>query len=195
MRKKSLLLILSILGLCVAMALVFAACGDEDTPATTAAPGTTAAPTETTAAPSGEQVLIRMTTPVPGGDEFLTWAQEGLDRFNARTNGAYKIQIFPGGQLGPFPESFDAIRTGAIEAGLIPLAAFAGSGWPHVGEPRYYGAQLLALLGRKAEAVAMLREALNGGWRLMSNEPLWWYWAPIKDYPPFQELVKLKDGS
>ena len=72
-------------------------------------------------------MLIRVTTPVPGGDEFLTWAQEGMDRFNARTNGAYKMEIFPGGQLGPFPESFDAIRTGAIEAGLIPLAAFAGS--------------------------------------------------------------------
>ena len=85
--------------------------------------------TETTAAETsaGEQVLIRVTTPVPGGDEFVTWAQEGMDRFNARTNGAYKMEIFPGGQLGPFPESLDAIRTGAIEAGLIPLAAFGGS--------------------------------------------------------------------
>ncbi len=68
-----------------------------------------------------------MTTPIPGGDEFLTWVQEGFDSFNARAEGAYKLEIFPGGQLGPFPESFDAIRTGAIEAGLIPLAAFAGS--------------------------------------------------------------------
>ena len=119
----------------LAMTWGVVACGDDDTPDTTAAPGTTAAPTETTAAPTkrhcrrapAEQVLIRVTTPVPGGDEFLTWAQEGMDRFNARTNGAYKMEIFPGGQLGPFPESFDAIRTGAIEAGLIPLAAFAGS--------------------------------------------------------------------
>jgi len=79
------------------------------------------------AEPAAKQVLIRMTTPVPAGDEFVTWAQEGMDKFNARTNGAYKMQMFPGGQLGPFPESLDAIRTGAIEGGMIPLAAFGGT--------------------------------------------------------------------
>jgi TRAP-type C4-dicarboxylate transport system substrate-binding protein len=125
MRSKRLPVIwLIILGLAVASLLVLAACGDSSDTSTTAAPATTQATTATTTA---EQVLIRVTTPVPGGDEFLTWAQEGMDRFNARTNGAYKMQIFPGGQLAPFPESMDAIRTGAIEAGLIPLAAFAGS--------------------------------------------------------------------
>ena len=81
----------------LAMSWGVVACGDDGTPDTTAAPATTAAPTETTSAPPAEQVLIRVTTPVPGGDEFLTWAQEGMDRFNARTNGAYKIEIFPGG--------------------------------------------------------------------------------------------------
>jgi hypothetical protein len=73
-----------------------------------------------------------------------------------------------------------------------PLAAFAGSSWSLTGQPRYYGAHLLAFLGRKAEAVAMLREALNGGWRLEADEPLLWFWAPLKDYPPFQELVKIR---
>jgi hypothetical protein len=33
------------------------------------------------------------------------------------------------------------------------------------------------------------------GVRPGADEPLQWYWAPIKDYPPFQELVKLRDGS
>jgi len=80
-------------------------------------------PEGTTKAP---QVLIRMTTPIPPGDEFITWAQEGMDKFNARTNGAYKMQLFPGGQLAPFPESLDVIRTGAVEGGMIPLAAFGG---------------------------------------------------------------------
>jgi TRAP-type C4-dicarboxylate transport system substrate-binding protein len=100
-------------------------------PAITACSKTTApatkAPTPTTSAPAAKQVLIRMTTPVPAGDEFVTWAQEGMDKFNARTNGAYKMQMFPGGQLARFPESLDAIRTGAIEGGMIPLAAFAGT--------------------------------------------------------------------
>jgi TolB-like protein len=76
-----------------------------------------------------------------------------------------------------------------------PLTAYSGAGWANAGTARYYGAQLLALLGRQAEAVALLREALNGGVGLGPDEPLQWFWAPIKDYPPFQELVKLKDGS
>jgi tetratricopeptide (TPR) repeat protein len=79
-----------------------------------------------------------------------------------------------------------------------PLSAFAGSNWSRPGQSRYYGAHILSLLGRKDEAVAMFREALNGGWRVddqTTDEALQWYWAPIKDYPPFQELVKLKDGS
>jgi TRAP-type C4-dicarboxylate transport system substrate-binding protein len=123
MRKKRALAIwLSILGVVLLSGLMLAACGESSD--TT---GTTADATVTTASAPAAEVLIRMTTPVPAGDDFLQWTQEGLDRFNARTNGAYKVQIFPGGQLGPFPESFDAIRTGAIEAGLIPLAAFSGS--------------------------------------------------------------------
>lgn len=106
----SLILLASVLGI--------TACSKTTT--TTAAPSTSPSTTV-------KQVLIRMTTPVPAGDEFVTWAQEGMDRFNARTGGAYKMQMFPGGQLGPFPESLDAIRTGAIEGGMIPLAAFAGT--------------------------------------------------------------------
>jgi len=58
--------------------------------------------------------------------------QEGMDGFNARTNGAYKMRMFPGGQLASLPESLDAIRTGAIEGGVIPLAAFSGTA-PEVG--------------------------------------------------------------
>lgn len=79
------------------------------------------------AKPAAKPILIRMTTPVPVGDTLAVWCQEGMDKFNARTDGAYNMQMFPGGQLCAFPESLDAIRTGAIEGGVIPLAAFAGS--------------------------------------------------------------------
>ena len=82
----------------------------------------------------------------------------------------------------------DSARSGPVEA-------FYGLGGGTRGEAMYYGAHVLALLGRKQEAAGMLREALNNGWRLVPDEELQWYWAPIKDYPPFQELVKLKDGS
>jgi len=74
-----------------------------------------------------EPKLIRMTTPVPAGDDYVIWLQKGMDKFNAQTNGAYKMQMFPGGQLASMPESLDAIRTGAVEGGVIPLAAFGGT--------------------------------------------------------------------
>jgi hypothetical protein len=74
-----------------------------------------------------------------------------------------------------------------------PQTAFVG--WTRKGTSLYYGAHILSLLGRRDEAVALLREALNQGYRLGPDEPLQPFWAPIKDYPPFQELVKLKDGS
>jgi DNA-binding SARP family transcriptional activator/TolB-like protein len=72
-----------------------------------------------------------------------------------------------------------------------PISAFVGSGWPRAA-PLYHGAHILSLLGRGDEAVALLREAMNNGWRLGADEPLQWYWAPIKDHPPFQELVKVR---
>jgi TRAP-type C4-dicarboxylate transport system substrate-binding protein len=74
-----------------------------------------------------EPKLIRMTTPVPAGDDYVIWLQKGMDKFNARTNGAYNMKMFPGGQLASMPESLDAIRTGAVEGGVIPLAAFGGT--------------------------------------------------------------------
>ena len=74
-----------------------------------------------------EAALIRMTTPVPPGDDLSEMCQEGMNKFNDRTNGAYKMQMFPGGQLASIPESLDAVRTGAVEGGVIPLAAFTGT--------------------------------------------------------------------
>jgi hypothetical protein len=83
-------------------------------------------------------------------------------------------------------------RALADSARSQPIEAFAASGWGKPGQPMYYGAQILALLGRRDEAVALLREALNNGRRLGPDEPLEWYWTPIRDYPPFQELVRIR---
>ena len=76
---------------------------------------------------TAETTLMRMTTPVPPGDDLSELCQAGMNKFNDRTNGAYKMQMFPGGQLASIPESLDAIRTGAVEGGVIPLAAFSGT--------------------------------------------------------------------
>jgi len=56
------------------------------------------------------------------------------------------------------------------------------------------GAEVLSLLGRREEAVTMLRDAFNNGARLESDASLNRSWAPVRDYPPFQELVRLRDG-
>jgi hypothetical protein len=34
--------------------------------------------------------------------------------------------------------------------------------------------------------------AMKNGWCLEPDEPLQWYWAPVKDHPPFQELVEVR---
>ncbi|MGM0668778.1 MAG: hypothetical protein ACQET1_03615, partial [Gemmatimonadota bacterium] len=72
-----------------------------------------------------------------------------------------------------------------------PFTVF-GETWSNKGAPLYYGAHILSLLGRGDEAVALLREAMNNGQRLGADEPLQWYWAPIKDHPGFQELVRVR---
>jgi tRNA A-37 threonylcarbamoyl transferase component Bud32/TolB-like protein/tetratricopeptide (TPR) repeat protein len=82
-------------------------------------------------------------------------------------------------------------RALADSARTLPRDAFI-SNWTAPGKPIYLAAQILALLGRREEAVALLREALNNGQRLGPDESLQWYWAPIRDYPPFQELVRIR---
>jgi tRNA A-37 threonylcarbamoyl transferase component Bud32/tetratricopeptide (TPR) repeat protein len=56
-----------------------------------------------------------------------------------------------------------------------------------------YAARILALLGRKEEAVAALRQYLNRGGRA----PGWWHTVPefdgLRDYPPFVALTAPKD--
>jgi tetratricopeptide (TPR) repeat protein len=85
--------------------------------------------------------------------------------------------------------------TGALvlvdSARTQPFTVF-GETWNNKGAPLYYAAHILSLLGRGDEAVALLREAMNNGWRLGADEPLQWYWAPIKDHPGFQELVRIR---
>lgn len=158
MRNKHILAFwLTILGLAIASVLMLSACGgSSDTSATVASTPSSAAP------PTAEEVLIRVTTPVPAGDEFVAWAQEGMDRFNERTNGAYKMQLFPGNQLAAFPESLDVIRTGAVEAGMIPLAAFTGT----VPE---FGLVELPFLFNNGEANAYAMPGIQSVWDELSQ--------------------------
>jgi TRAP-type C4-dicarboxylate transport system substrate-binding protein len=176
---------------------------------------TTKPVTTSTSTPAVKQVLIRVTTPVPVGDDLANWCQEGMDKFNARTNGAYKMQMFPGGQLANMPESLDAIRTGAVEGGVIPLAAFGGS-FPEFGLaelPFLYNngeANAYAEIGLKDVYSQVLQTKANqrslgcifvGAMNLLSTK------KPIKtledlkglnvgcDTPPSSDLIKALGGS
>jgi TRAP-type C4-dicarboxylate transport system substrate-binding protein len=138
-----------------------------------------------------------------------------MDKFNARTNGAYKMQMFPGGQLANMPESLDAIRTGAVEGGVIPLAAFGGS-FPEFGLaelPFLYNngeANAYAEIGLKDVYSQVLQTKANqrslgcifvGAMNLLSTK------KPIKtledlkglnvgcDTPPSSDLIKALGGS
>jgi len=193
--------------------LLLVACAEpepEPTPTPTPAPAPEPEPE-----PAAEAVLIRVTTPVPPGDDLANWCQEGMDRFNARTNGAYDMRMFPGGQLASMPESLDAIRTGAVEGGVIPLAAFGGTA-PEFGLaelPFLYNngeANAYAEIGLKDVYSEILQERANqrslgcifvGTLNLLSVK------KPMKtledleglivgcDTPPSAELIKALGGS
>jgi TRAP-type C4-dicarboxylate transport system substrate-binding protein len=83
---------------------------------------------------SQEAIVIRIAIPMPAGDPLTVNFQEMVERINARTGGEYIAKAYPGEQLVKMPESFDAVRTGAVEmiAGT-PYAAFAGLD-PRLGE-------------------------------------------------------------
>ena len=57
----------------------------------------------------------------------------------------------------------------------------------------YWAATIAALLDRKQEAVALIREWLNHGGRFGANEPLRPEWESLKEHPLFQELVRIRD--
>jgi TRAP-type C4-dicarboxylate transport system substrate-binding protein len=148
MKRLSILVISLLVILSLTLSLSAACSTPQQTPTTTQAPpassttqpaqtSTQPAPTSTkpaqtstqpaqTSTQPAKQVLIRMTTPVPAGDDLLVKSQAEMDKFNAATNGAYKMQMFPGGQLDQMPAMLGDIRTGAVEGGIIPPAAFSG---------------------------------------------------------------------
>ncbi len=121
--KRLSIIVISLLLVSSLILSLSVSCSQQSSAPTSSAPQQSVTP-QTQAA---KQVLIRVTCPVPNGDILTNWVQEGMDKFNASTNGAYKMQVFGGETLAKLPEMLDNIKDGAIEAGLIPLAAFSGA--------------------------------------------------------------------
>jgi len=128
-------------------------------------------------------------------DDAVHWFQEMARRYPVNAH-AHRVMAMPfqvaSGDTAGALALVDSIRT-------QPLSTYprfhANS---NRGRLLYYGAQILSLLGRKEQAVALLREALNNGARIAAPPDeyhdlrLQWFWEPIRDYPPFQELVRLR---
>lgn len=126
-----------------------------------------------------------------GEREMVVRLYEQDERSFGRDNPAYKLlamrdRILMGDSAGALA---------LVEVSRANRPEFFGAGWASQGQPEYYGAQILALLGRKDEAVTLLRQSLNEGWRLGLDEERQWFWATIRDYPPFVELVRIRDGQ
>jgi TRAP-type transport system periplasmic protein len=78
-------------------------------------------------AEAGKTKVIRLVVPAAAGDPLTVKDEELAKRFNARVNGAYRIQVFPGESLARIPEYFDAVRVGAIEMADVAWGIYAGA--------------------------------------------------------------------
>ncbi len=110
-KRRALYLTLALL-LMVTLVGLLAACEEKETTTTTA----------TTAETKGQ--VLRLAAPWPVGDPVTNNIQDYVDKFNAQAGGRYTIELHPGGQLLALPDSFEAVRTGAVEMAGWPVAVF-----------------------------------------------------------------------
>jgi TRAP-type transport system periplasmic protein len=78
-------------------------------------------------AEAGKTKVIRLVVPAAAGDPLTIKDEELAKRFNARVQGRYKIQVFPGESLARIPELFDAVRVGAIEMDDVAWGIYSGA--------------------------------------------------------------------
>lgn len=114
--------------------------------------------------------------------EFEPWAEAGPQGFNWRARWMPHA-VMAGDTTGAWA-MVDSLRTATVELQADRVNPRARA--------LYTGAQILSVLGRRGEAVGMLVQALSNGYRLDFDEELMWYWAPIRDYPQFQALMRPK---
>jgi TRAP-type C4-dicarboxylate transport system substrate-binding protein len=85
---------------------------------------------------SNQPVVLRLAVPSPEGDPIVTNIENWVKDFNQQANGKYIIEIHPGESLVKFPDSLDALRTGAVEIDVWPIGAFSSV------EPNFAAAEL-----------------------------------------------------
>lgn len=74
-----------------------------------------------------QPVTLKLSSTLPPQDIVVVKAQEMADRFKERTKGKYIIEVHPGGALASMEETFDMLRTGAIDMAESPIEYQTGS--------------------------------------------------------------------
>jgi TRAP-type C4-dicarboxylate transport system substrate-binding protein len=75
---------------------------------------------------SANPIVLRLAVPSPAGDPIVTNVENFVKEFNDAAKGKYIIEVHPGESLVKFPDSLDALRTGAVEIDVWPIGAFSG---------------------------------------------------------------------
>jgi TRAP-type C4-dicarboxylate transport system substrate-binding protein len=159
-------------------------------------------------------VILRLVVPTPTGDMLTTKDQELADRFNERTGGEYKIQVYPAESLVRIPEYLDAVRVGAIEIADTAWGIYAGHD-PRLGasEMPFLFNNINACIAATEELLPLYDELLQkkfnqkalslfaiGGMELISTKPV----RNITDWkgmmvgainPQISTMVRLLGGS
>jgi TRAP-type C4-dicarboxylate transport system substrate-binding protein len=98
---------------------------------------------------TAEPVVLRLAVPSPAGDPIVTNIEKWVKQFNEQAKGKYVIEIHPGESLVKFPDSLDALRTGAVEIDVWPIGAFSSV------EPNFAAAELPFLVNSVQADAAM----------------------------------------
>jgi TRAP-type C4-dicarboxylate transport system substrate-binding protein len=93
---------------------IFSACGK--TSSTTISQSST----QTSTPVSGQTIVLRLGLVAPPTDFNAIEPQKMADRFNARAQGKYKIEVYPAESIVKMGEQMNAARTGAVE--MVNLA-------------------------------------------------------------------------
>ena len=79
----------------------------------------------TPSGPAGT-VTIRVAIPNPPGDELTRNAEKFAAAVTEKTGGKYNVRVFPGETMVKVPETYDAVRQGAVEMSVIGIGIFEG---------------------------------------------------------------------
>ena len=150
---------ITVLTLVLLIALLLPACAKEEAaPAPTPTPAPAPAPVEVK--------TIKISNSSPKGKGYSAGEEWFGPEFEKRTNGRYKVEVYPASTLVPITAVLDSVRKGVCQIGLTSTAQFA-----------------------KDFPLSMLPQTMMHGWPSTAITPKW-YDAAI---PAFEEFAKIPE--